>query len=343
MFTGTLNLSFFAIDFSVALSILSVALTVFALWEVGILRRRGISRSKIRRQAQERGVEPLGVSLLEAVSEHAACEAELLLTSESDFDESAARHLESLLESGVDPRETVKDLALLKKELKLPVSGSVPALLSRVIVSDTSGGGACEGRIVRASTEFYRVVLGKSFQGLRRGAIVELVFADGDKMAGLAAVVQAVEEKGPFTSVRLAAPERGGFRKREHFRIDTNIQATLLVRSDQVAYMPDDKTQGESREFRVVSAELVNLSGGGGRLKLRFPVQVGDKLCLSFALSKSGKPLGSEGRVVWAKKEEEGVWVAGFEFEGMDPENFRRLILYLFARQSERVVKSTQK
>lgn len=333
---------FVTLDYSIGLSIISLALAVFAFWELWLRARRGISKTKMRRQAQELGIEPLGVSLLEAVAEHAAAEAEAILTSESDFDESAASHLESLLESGVDPRETVKDLALLKKDLNLQGGCGAPALLSRVILSDSGGRGASEGRIVRCGAEVFRVVIGKPFAGLRRGAIVELVFADGDKMAGLAAVVQSIEDRGSFASVRLAAPEQGGFRKREHFRIDTNIQATLLVRSDQVAYMPDDKSGGESREFRVVSAELVNLSGGGGRLKLRFPVQVNDKLCISFALSRSGKPLGSEGRVVWAKKEQEGIWMAGFEFEGMDAENFRRLILYLFARQSERIVKSSQ-
>lgn len=336
-------MGFFTIDLSIALSILSAGLAIGAFWEIAVRARRGISKSKIRRAAQERGIEPLGVSLLEAIAEYASQETQALLTSESEFDESAAQYLEHLLATGVDPRETVKDLALLKRDLQMPSDGVCPGLLARIILSDSKGQGASEGRLIRTGSEHLSVVVGKAFPGLRRGAIVELVYSDKDKMSGLAAVVQSIEEKGSFTAVRLAAPERGGFRKREHFRIDTQLQATLLVRSDQVAYMPDDKTGDANREFRVVSAELVNLSGGGGRLKLRFPVAVGDKLCISFSLSKSGKPLGSEGRVVWAKKEEEGLWVAGFEFEGMEPENFRRLILYLFARQSERVNQSAGK
>lgn len=312
---------------------LCAAFVALVIWRFQGTR---LAKQRLHRGAKERGIDSLGISLLDSLAEHTTQPADELLRSEDVFDGAAARYLKRLIASDTDPRETVKDLAWLKRELGIPCEKKAPSLLAKVVLSESKGRGAAEGVLVREGEDHYEIVVGSAFDKLKPGAILELVFSDENKMAGLAAIVREVIERGSFTIVHLASPELGGFRKRAHFRVDTDIPATLLIRSDQVAYMPDDEGAG----FRVLPAQLVNLSGGGGRLRLGFAANAGDKLCISFPYDDEEKPLAAEGKIVWARKDEAGVWYAGFEFEPMDHEDWRKLLLFLFRKQSEQVKKT---
>ena len=335
MLSGVSSSQLLGLEADVFLSYASFVLALVTIW-VLYRSRSETARERLRREAEARGLEPLGAALLESLAAYSSLRADQIVRSEEAFDRVAEEHVRDLLKKGNDPRETVRDLASLKRDLGFKDGRSQPAFLSRVILSGRAGSGAAEGLIVGTEGESLEVVLGAPFEGLRRGAILELVFKDGEKMAGLAAVVRKVDEGDSFCLVHLASPERGGFRKREHFRIDTKIPATLLFHSGQVASVPAEGS------FRVLSGELVNLGGGGGRLRLGFSMKEGDRFALSFPLASHGKPFGAEAKVVWAK-EEDGSFLAGFEFENVDAEAWRRLLLFLFSKQSEQVRGTRQK
>lgn len=300
-------------------------------------QKQQAAKEKIYKFTQEKHLDRLAASMLEAIAGASTHEVEQIFHDEEAFDSGVAAFLHSLADNGIDPREQAKDFAWLKRELKIETKKEAPCLLTRVILSESRGHGASEGIVLGGNNEGLQVVIGYPSDAARPGAIVEIVFDDGTKMAGLGAIVREVQAKEYFAIVNVV-PGRSGFRKRAHFRVDLKIPATLLVRSDQVAYMPDDPNS----DVRVMPAELVNLSGGGGRLKLQFPVHVGDQLCIAFPLDGETNPLGAEGKVVWVKKEE-GCWYAGFEFDSMEKEHLRKLIVFLFRKQTELLKRSLSK
>jgi hypothetical protein len=103
---------------------------------------------------------------------------------------------------------------------------------------------------------------------------------------------------------------------REFVRVPTSIETRLVIVN------PDG----------LVKGEIVEIGGGGARIRLAFDGQVGDAVSVRFLFPDTEEQMTVSGRVVNAW-EEDGLTKVCVKFVGVCDEETKRLLTYAFREQ----------
>jgi len=109
---------------------------------------------------------------------------------------------------------------------------------------------------------------------------------------------------------------------REFVRVPTSIE-TRLVLVDPSGLIPHDGW---------VKGEIVEIGGGGARIRLAFKGEVGDAVSVRFLFPDTEEEMTMSGRVVNAWREE-GLTKVCVKFVGVCEEETKRLLTYAFREQ----------
>ena len=109
---------------------------------------------------------------------------------------------------------------------------------------------------------------------------------------------------------------------REFVRVPTSIETRLVIVNPD-GLIPHDGW---------VKGEIVEIGGGGARIRLAFDGKVGDAVSVRFLFPDTGEEMTMSGRVVNAW-EEEGLTKVCVKFVGVCDEETKRLLTYAFREQ----------
>ena len=109
---------------------------------------------------------------------------------------------------------------------------------------------------------------------------------------------------------------------REFVRVPTSIDTRLVIVNPE-GLIPHDGW---------VKGEIVEIGGGGARIRLAFDGKVGDAVSVRFLFPDTGEEMTMSGRVVNAW-EEEGLTRVCVKFVGVCEEETKRLLTYAFREQ----------
>jgi hypothetical protein len=109
---------------------------------------------------------------------------------------------------------------------------------------------------------------------------------------------------------------------REFVRVPTSIDTRLVI-VDPSGLIPHDGW---------VKGEIVEIGGGGARIRLAFTGKVGDAVSVRFFFPDTEEEMTMSGRVVNAWQEE-GLTKVCVKFVGVCEEETKRLLTYAFREQ----------
>lgn len=109
---------------------------------------------------------------------------------------------------------------------------------------------------------------------------------------------------------------------REFVRVPTSIETRLVIVNPDGVIPHDGWVKGE----------IVEIGGGGARIRLAFDGQVGDAVSVRFLFPDTEEHMTVSGRVVNAW-EEEGLTKVCVKFVGVSDEETKRLLTYAFREQ----------
>jgi hypothetical protein len=109
---------------------------------------------------------------------------------------------------------------------------------------------------------------------------------------------------------------------REFVRVPTSIDTRLVIVNPE-GLIPHDGW---------VKGEIVEIGGGGARIRLAFNGKVGDAVSVRFLFPDTGEEMTMSGRVVNAW-EDEGLTKVCVKFVGVCEEETKRLLTYAFREQ----------
>ncbi len=109
---------------------------------------------------------------------------------------------------------------------------------------------------------------------------------------------------------------------REFVRVPTCIETRLVIVNPEGVIPHDGWVKGE----------IVEIGGGGARIRLAFAGKVGDAVSVRFLFPDTGEDMTMSGRVVNAW-EEEGLTKVCVKFVGVCEEETKRLLTYAFREQ----------
>jgi hypothetical protein len=110
--------------------------------------------------------------------------------------------------------------------------------------------------------------------------------------------------------------------EREFVRVPTSIDTRLVIVSPE-GLIPHDGW---------VKGEIVEIGGGGARIRLAFQGKVGDAVSVRFLFPDTGEEMMMAGRVVNAWKDS-GLTKVCVKFVGVCEEETKRLLTYAFREQ----------
>lgn len=109
---------------------------------------------------------------------------------------------------------------------------------------------------------------------------------------------------------------------REFVRVPTSIETRLVIVNPDGVIPHDGWVKGE----------IVEIGGGGARIRLAFDGRVGDAVSVRFLFPDTEEHMTVSGRVVNAW-EEEGLTKVCVKFVGVSDEETKRLLTYSFREQ----------
>ena len=109
---------------------------------------------------------------------------------------------------------------------------------------------------------------------------------------------------------------------REFVRVPTSIETRLVIVNPD-GIIPHDGW---------VKGEIVEIGGGGARIRLPFNGRIGDAVSVRFLFPDTGEDMTMSGRVVNAW-EEEGLVKVCVKFVGVSEAETKRLLTYSFREQ----------
>jgi hypothetical protein len=109
---------------------------------------------------------------------------------------------------------------------------------------------------------------------------------------------------------------------RAFVRVPTSIETRLVI-VDPSGLIPHDGW---------VKGEIVEIGGGGARIRLAFEGKVGDAVSVRFLFPDTGEEMTASGRVVNAWQEG-GLTKVCVKFVGVCEEETKRLLTYAFREQ----------